>query len=793
MSKQNLNVAMRDNFSVRRLREYKLIRRRDSGLLPLFASSLLDCCIHAMVMGLVWLVTAAYSSAQSEMSVGPPVVRLGHPRTVSDPVVPYGAMDQNRYLSVEPTPRSNKTNSVPVETLPAPIRNDAFRVETPRKGGDVPSILNDTQPVEVSLGFLIYSSLASRKTFANFGGAVTVDRTTTAFDYDIARQLQQIALSTFDPSVSGTFNSNDINRPDNSFFGPGLQQQNEIDEIEFNTRVSKIWENGLISSFGYEPSLAYLFFPQGNGSGFNPTHSSDLVTRIEQPLLRGRGRDVNRVTIRIAETRARQSQFEIEAALQSQLRSIEQVYWKLHADFVRRQAIDDVISLSKKIVDVVQDRFELERVTYSDLARAKVQLEGLYQQRLETERAIQTASYDLAQLVGLELSDKIILVPKDEPIQQRPEFDADQVLGHAMASNLSLKRQKQLILIQQQTMVGAKNQLLPTLNFVAAHRTSGVEDDLGGALDQMFDYRFNDITLGMRFTQQLGMRQARSQVETTRLNTAKEIAILEALERSVGFDLLNSLNEVKQAYAKYESALRQVEQSRRWVDIAKIRYEDPPMTGSKQESLLVSLVDYQDALQSMIDSIVIVASSLSEYNNALALVEERSGNLLSKWNVAASSECETLSPPSVVEHQTLSSSDYVPANGQPVANPESFPQAPSERAAMEPNPLVVPSKQAMNATSASHVIPRTVESNSMLVRNEVQVANPQTATVAFQIPELPKTASTLPVLARPASRPMPEKQISKPAAFPTKNHSLWVPPLPGREERAPASSVVPNR
>ena len=76
-------------------------------------------------------------------------------------------------------------------------------------------------------------------------------------------------------------------------------------------------------------------------------------------------------------------------------------------------------------------------------------------------------------------------------------------------------------------------------------------------------------------------------------------------------------------------------QSKKWVDIARVRYEDPPLSISRQESLLVLLSDYQTALQAQIDSLVLVARSLADYNGAIALIDEKRGALLSKWKIGS--------------------------------------------------------------------------------------------------------------------------------------------------------------
>lgn len=513
---------------------------------------------------------------------------------------------------------------------------------------DVPTIMPSVEARPISLIQCVHTSIASRRIFNSFSGGVVIEQL-TAFDPQISDQQVITELSRFDPSLTALLAGNHIDRPPSSFFGPGIQQNSRLDEGEFMTRLTKIWPTGTNTSIGYEPSLAYLYFPLGNTSGFNPTHSSDLVTRVTQPLLRGGNRDANLATLRVAQQRSNISRLQVEAAMQAQLRSVEQVYWKLHADHVRLKAIDEAITLAWRTRELVRLRVEAERSIYSDLARAYVNLEDLFQQRLEAEMLIRRSSFDLSQLVGLELGDSTVLVPIDVPERQPPDFDADAVVATAVSGNLGLKRQRQEIDIARRLARASGNLRLPQLDLQALHRTSGLQDDVGSALHQMIGFEYNDYTLGLQYTQQLGYRQANSRYRALQLQAARQAALLTAQERQVGFDVLSLLNQLKQSYGSYESAMRQLAQAQRWVELAQTRYENPPMQTRGGESLLVLLVDYQTALQAKVDAITQVAERLAEFNGLLAAIAERRGTTLEKWFIVINSDdeldlCSTSTP-----------------------------------------------------------------------------------------------------------------------------------------------------
>ncbi len=478
----------------------------------------------------------------------------------------------------------------------------------------------------------IHKSFVSKRVIHSLGADVSVE-SVTRMDPEITALQIPVAQSRFDPILSSQAATNHVDRPPSSFFSGGIPIANKRDEIEFNSRLTKEWAAGTTTSIGYEPSLAYLFFPAGNAGGFNPINSSDLVMQATQPLLRGAGRPTNLATIRIAENRLEQNRFEVESKLQQQLRSIEQAYWQLHANHVRRKAIADAIELSSEIVDVERNRFEAGRVIYTDVARASFKLEDLFQQKLKAEKEIQRISLQIAQLTGMEIDPSTMLEPSDSPERRKPEFDLNTVMAVALQRNPILLRQRYEIAVRQNQVQVARNQLQPQMDLRSSVRSSGLDNDLGSSLRDMSKFEFIDVSVGIVYARQVGNRAAKSKYRQSELEAIRVRELLDAFERQVGFNIAESLNSLQLSYATFESALRQLAESQQWVKLARIRYESPPAE-SGPEALLVSLLDYQSAIQSQVDSLLNAALALADYNTKIASVEEQRGTLLDRWGIA---------------------------------------------------------------------------------------------------------------------------------------------------------------
>ncbi len=504
----------------------------------------------------------------------------------------------------------------------------------------------------LSLLEAIHKSLVCKRVIHSLGTDVSVE-SITLMDPDITAMQVPIAQSRFDPIMSSQLATNHVDRPPSSFISGGIPIVNKRDEIEFNSRLSKEWATGAITSVGYEPSLAYLFFPAGNASGFNPIHSSDLVLQSTQPLLKGAGRPTNLATIHIAENRLEQSRYEVAAKLQQQLRGIEQSYWQLHANHVRRKAIADAIALSSEIVEVERNRFEAGRVIYTDVARASFKLEDLFQQKLNAEREIQRSSLQISQLTGMDIDPSEILEPSDAPECRKPEFDLNAVIAVALQRNPNLLRQRHEIEVRQNQVQVARNQLQPQLDFRSSVRSGGLDNDLGSSIRDMSKFEFVDLTVGLVYARQVGNRAAKSKYRQSELEAVRVRELLDASERQVGFSIAESLNSVQLSFASFESALRQLADSQQWVKLAKIRYESPPQE-SGSEALLVTLSDYQFAIQSQVDALFNAALALADYNTKLASVEEQRGTLLERWSIAISNKDSSGPSPVATTQESVS-------------------------------------------------------------------------------------------------------------------------------------------
>lgn len=146
--------------------------------------------------------------------------------------------------------------------------------------GDVSTTSHLPQFQALPLIDAIRRSLDVTPIVKTLNGDVTVERV-TAFDRTIAGTRVGQELSAFDPEVAASYEGGQFDQPPSSFIGPGIETETRFDEGNFNASIRKKWSLGTTAALSYDPSLAYLYFPDSSTGSFNPAHSSPLVSRLK--------------------------------------------------------------------------------------------------------------------------------------------------------------------------------------------------------------------------------------------------------------------------------------------------------------------------------------------------------------------------------------------------------------------------------------------------------------------------------------------------------------------------------
>jgi outer membrane protein TolC len=502
------------------------------------------------------------------------------------------------------------------------------------RGGQIPrlqqgQIIAGTQEgslTDVPLGFLTVYNPALRESGVGgeFGTGV------------------EAALAAFDAQAR-VFGS----QGNNSIFSLTDRPQNVTQQFTGFPSVLNLRNGGLISSLSKKAATGTTFtalnqtdLAAGNQRGqfqaLNSVWTTTLEARVDQPLLRGRGEQVNRMPVIIARIGTDTEIAALEDQLQKMVDNIEIRYWDLH-----RSYRDLETAKTARDTTLTTWRTVYERFTQGvDPAQSEAQSR---QQYFEFRSAVETALRDLHNnenelrlLMGISVSDGRLIRPIDEPTMARVTFNWNEVLAEAVVKRPELRQRRWEIKRREMELILARNQLLPQLDVGGFYRWVGVGDALitanrrdavfpapgSTAADSLLGGNFQEFGFSGQFAYNIGMRRELAGVRNAQLNLAREKAYLEDMELDVSHSLARGIRNMDANYTLAQTHFNRWVAADREVKSATAVYEQGVGQGITPLNQLLDAVRRRGIAQQA------YYLAICEYNKSIADVHMRKGSIL---------------------------------------------------------------------------------------------------------------------------------------------------------------------
>lgn len=471
--------------------------------------------------------------------------------------------------------------------------------------------------------------------------AANPDSVSTIYDVAIQESSQSGAeqvLSNFDAVFNSTVTWDSSDRAQNFLAAQVNAAVLQSDQVSINNELSKLTVSGAQWFFRHTANYDGANNDLTAGTRRVPSSwNTALETEVRQPLLRGRGAQINRIPVVLARMRTDTALADFQDAIQNLLNSVEYSYWQLYFQYrnldANRQGRDSALAAWQKV-----DGQSREPGGSADrVAQAKGQyyfFEGRVKQALSE---LQIAEARLRLFMGLTSSDGRFIRPTDEPSTAKVNFDWHEIQAEALLFSNELRRQQWQIKQRELELIAAKNQLLPQIDAVGLYRWVGVGDEYNSsgqngarfptdgstAIDSLLRGEFQEFRLGLSSEIPIGFRRPLAQLRNQQLQLARAHAKYQESE----LEITHSLDDAtKRLVANYE--ILQANLQRR---IATATQVEAAEVGLEQSSVdLLSLLQAQNART---DADIAYFQNLVEYNEAIVEIHRVKGSLLAYNNV----------------------------------------------------------------------------------------------------------------------------------------------------------------
>lgn len=349
------------------------------------------------------------------------------------------------------------------------------------------------------------------------------------------------AQSVFDPALRAEASGGEQEKEE-LFYGT-LPTNSTLRRFDATAAVEKLFPAG--ARLGIEGGSS-LYDSSLASSALAETR---LGLSVTQPLLRGRGADVNLVQVRQARIDAQISAFELQGFVESLVAGIEEAYWDLL--LARRQAeiFEESVALAERQLAENRERVRHGALPEIELAASEAEVASQREGSIAARGAAETARLRLLRALGPppEAGWGAEIEPADAPETAAGADPAIEARAGAALRNRPDLRQARLSLERGELeVVRTLNGLLPRLDLFARLGRTGYADAIGESASDVPTDGY-DASAGLRLEFPFRNRQAEAQHRRAGIGVAQAREAVRNLEALAEFEVRSAAVDLGRA------------------------------------------------------------------------------------------------------------------------------------------------------------------------------------------------------------------------------------------------------
>ena len=248
--------------------------------------------------------------------------------------------------------------------------------------------------------------------------------------------------------------------------------------------------------------------------------NTNLALTLTQPLLRGRGKILNRTYIKFAENNRASTVSQLRMTALTSVADTLRAYWDLVAalEFVRVR--EQSLANAERLLTISEKRFEIGNAAAIEVLQAKAGVAMRQSELIGARSSVRNAEDALKRLISLR-DGNVFSKSKIEPVDQPnvPDFnmgevtDVDSLISKSV--DLAMEHRPE-IHMSEYTITNAdldenlaRNELLPQFDIVAGYSQGGYDHFMSRSFTNLRDKDSDSYTIGFMGTIPLGNRAAR--------------------------------------------------------------------------------------------------------------------------------------------------------------------------------------------------------------------------------------------------------------------------------------------
>ena len=339
----------------------------------------------------------------------------------------------------------------------------------------------------------------------------------------------------------------------------------------------------------------------GSRSSYLKQLTANLAVQVNQPLLRNRGRFVNRIPMMTAQSNLRVSEYNLRDRLLTLVQLAEGLYWNVISARETLRVQEKARETAKTYLDFMQQQLDLGALSPLDIYNPKAAL-------AQAEVALSQAKFNLISAedllrhqLGVDLDPELRKLPLEltEPVDPGPSdtmsMDREETVQKALVNSPALKASTQRLDVDDLQIHAAKNGLLPNLTFNAGYTSNGlggifdpnkssllssgatllpvIPGGIADALGQMFGFNYPTYSAGLTLQLPIRSRTASANMANAVIQKKSDSLTVRNTQQNIRLQVLGALTALEGAKEQLKLANIQRDFAKLNQDAAEEKYK----------------------------------------------------------------------------------------------------------------------------------------------------------------------------------------------------------------------------
>jgi len=400
----------------------------------------------------------------------------------------------------------------------------------------------------------------------------------------------QRAFGAWDPRATAQFNSTRATTPPISTLEGAAVVKTLSQPLAMSVTQTLSTGTSYTASWGGGKNVS-----NSSNNFFNPALTSNMAITFSQPLIQNRGTYVNKLSLMMARSRLKGSEFNQTTQFINLVSTAENAYWDLVSARENLRVAISAEDTAGKFLELQQKQLELGALSPLDIYQAE---QTMASRKLDVAQA----KFRLAQLedtlrkqIGADLDADARRLPLvltetvDVPATTDP-IDREATVLRATTTRPDLKAAQQNLDIDDLSIHQARNALLPNLALTGNYTANGrggvllvraggitplvsIPGGLPDALEQMFGFGFTSYQLGLRLVLPIRNRAASADMADAVVRKKQDALSVRNSQQTIRLSVLNAITNLESSRESVKLAKIALDYAEKNLDAANKKYE----------------------------------------------------------------------------------------------------------------------------------------------------------------------------------------------------------------------------